>query len=237
MGRITTRKDPTSPHTHHYNDIHPDFGKEVEEHFLNQKLLRYYPYTDNYHFEYWLTGEVDLRDVYKEKRNKNLTEWDYVYSITEEIARAMNYLMVHGTMTLDEPKGKKWWIKQGGYDRQRREAFANWQLIHSGHMEWTKKPLEGLTEKQKVALYYECQEEAKKLYGNDHKSTEPKTKEYLELKKKSDEYNLKKYGVYKIWHFPLTQASNTTRKPKIFYTKQELAAIDLIVAMNFENLC
>jgi hypothetical protein len=216
-----------------------ELSKEIRLNFEKQRILKYYPYGPETTFDSWLTGKVDLREIYKEKRNKHKTEKDYVFSIIEETARAMSYLTV--------------WGYEEGFAHQRIEAFNLWQLFHNGIIGWSKKPLKGKTpeeideivrinnEKYSVldsdndpnSFMYKQNKEMEKYY----KKHPDKKKELEELELKAKKYNLKKYGVYEVKHLPLTQPSNVFKKPKILYTKQELAAIDLYVSMAFENLC
>lgn len=227
--KILEKKDPTSPHVMQYNHIHPDFSKEVGEHFKKLDILKYYPYGPETTWEYWLCGKVNLKKVYLDERLKRKTEWEYVFSIIEETARAMNYLMVHGD--------HHW------FDHQRLNAFALWHLFHSGDCGWSKKNLKGLTLDQKTKLFWKGQEDANALSGldkNDIRFNGSETKESKKLRDEWFNHSLKKYGVYEVRHKPLIQHSNTVRRgrsPKVLYTKQELAAIDLMVACYFENLC
>lgn len=214
-------------------------SETISKSFAKQRILKYFPYGPETTFNSWLTGEVDLREIYKDKRYKHKTEKDYVFSIIEETARAMHYLIVHGNYE--------------GFENQRIEAFNLWHLFHSGYMGWTKKPLKGKTEKEINEIIKENKEKFSILTGeNDpnyfgykqnklmeeyYKKYPKEKKEMEEIHLKAEKHNLKKYGVYEVKHLPLTQPSNSFNKPKILYTKQQLAAIDLYVGMAFENLC
>jgi hypothetical protein len=58
----------------------------------------------------------------------------------------------------------------------------------------------------------------------------------LDLKHKM--HNRKEYGIYYIKHLPLVELTNgLNNRIKPLYTKQELAAIWLMVSCAFENLC
>jgi hypothetical protein len=226
MPLITTRKDKTCSHIFKYNHVHPDFSTEVEDYFKKLEILKYYPYGPETTWKYWLTGEVNLKKEYLDERNKDRTEQELVFSIIEEVARAMNYLMVHGN--------------DDGFDHQRLNAFALWHLFHSGDTGWSKKKLKGLSLDQKTKLFWKGQKDAKMLSGrNPHiiSIDSPKSKEDRKLRDNWFKASLKKYGVYEVRHKPLIQFSNTTYHPKILYTKQELCAINLMVSCYFENLC
>jgi hypothetical protein len=206
-----------------------NFGKLVDDHFPQLNILNYYPYGKETQFSYWLCGRVDLKKLYLEKRNENKTELDYVHSIIEEIGRAMNYLIVsHGDWG-------------SSFDFQRIEAFALWRLMKYGVVGWTKDPLKGLNMEQKEKLYKLHDKRYKLLSPPRRKDSSDRkletNKKYMKLVEKGRMGNRKKYGIYEIKHFPLTQYSNSTRIPKILYNKQQLAAIDLMVTCAFENLC
>jgi hypothetical protein len=211
----------------------------VNDYFPTQPILKYFPYGPETQWSYWLTGTIDLRDVYKEKRNKNKTEKDYIFSIVEGVARAMNYLTVHSSGT-------------SCFDRQRLEAHAMWSLFHSGDMGWSKDNIKGLS-KTKLDEYIAFHKNrSDQVYGHG-KYADDETKKYeakrlkeMTLKqrrehdkfdKKHKKHNLKEHGVYEVRHFPLIPYSNTRATWKSFYTKQQLAAIDIMVACAFENLC
>jgi hypothetical protein len=209
--------------THTFRNI----GKLVDVHFPKLDILNYYPYGKETIWTYWLCGKVNLKKVHLEERNKNKTELDYVHSIMEDIGRAMHYLtVIHGDWEC--------------FDEQRVRAFALWRLMKSGVVEWTKAPLKGLSETQKEDLYKLHDKRYKLLCPTRKDSIEmelEKDKKYMKLIEKSRIENRKKLGIYEIKHFPLTQYSNAAPIPKILYTKQQLAAIDLMVSCAFENLC
>jgi hypothetical protein len=226
MPLITTRKDTTCSHVFKYNHIHPDFSTEVDEYFKKLEILKYYPYGPETTWKYWLTGEVNLKKEYLEDRNKDRTEQELVFSIIEEVGRAMNYLMVHGN--------------DDGFDHQRLNAFALWHLFHSGDCGWSKKNLKGLSLEQKTKLFWKGQKDAKELSGiNPHilSIDSPNSKKDRKIRDDWFKASLKNYGVYEVRHKPLIQFSNTTYHPKILYTKQQLCAINIMVACYFENLC
>jgi hypothetical protein len=200
--------------------------------------LNYYPYGNKTQWESWICGKVDLRKVYKDKRNNGKTEKDYAYSIIEEVGRAMAYLIVHGNTNT--------------FDRQRIEAFALHNLFYVGISGWTKKPLKWLSDKEKEKLYEIHEDKACKLHSNGKYASErdkkyekqrmkektpAQRKEYHRVIENIALHNRAKYGIYFIEHFPLSAFSNSGNPWKCFYTKQELAAIDLMVSCAFENLC
>ena len=214
-----------------YNHVTKDFGDVVHKEIEKLDILKYYPYGPETKWTYWLCGDVDLTKRYLDKRNKGKKEIDYVLSIYDEIGRAMNYLMLNG---------EHW------RDHQRIEAFALFRLFHSGIVGWNKKIIEGKTVKEIESL----EEQHKKLYDKTYGLPKvedwqaKRWKKYPEEKIKHDKmmlksklYNRKKYGIYTVTHLPLTQHANTATIPKILYTKQQLAAIDLMVTCYFENLC
>jgi hypothetical protein len=228
MPLITTRKDKTCSHIFKYNHVHPEFSTEVDEYFKKLDILKYYPYGPETTWKYWLTGTVNLKKEYLDKRNKHKTEWDYIFSIIEETARAMNYLMVHGN--------------DDGFDHQRLNAFALWHLFHSGDCGWSKKNLKGLNFEQKTKLFWKGQKDAEVLSGIDpieRNFRSAKDPESTRIRDNWFKESLKNYGVYEVRRKPLIQHSNTVsgKRPNVLYTKQELAAIDLMVACYFENLC
>jgi hypothetical protein len=228
MPLITTRKDKSCSHIFKYNHVHPEFTTEVNEYFKKLDILKYYPYGPETTWEYWLCGKVNLKKEYLDARNKHKTEWDYVFSIVEETARAMNYLMTHGN--------------DDGFDHQRLNAFALWHLFHSGDCGWSKKNLKGLTTEQKTTLFWKGQKDAEKLSAIDPATKKINTSEDKETVKIRDNWlkaSLKTYGVYEVRRKPLIQYSNSVsgKRPVVLYTKQELAAINLMVSCAFENLC
>lgn len=204
------------PDPEKYNHVKKEFASLVEEHFPKLDILNYYPYGPKVTWNYFLCGEVNLKKVYLDDRNKEKTEKDYIFNIKNEVARAMHYLMVYGNY--------HW------FDNQRIEAFALWKLFHSGKVEWTKKPLKGLSNEEKLKLYRKCKKKSNLLYTDPERP--PRKKEDL----KSELYYLKTYGVYETKHFPLVSfGSRQFEKP--LYTIPELAAIELMVDCAFENLC
>jgi len=207
-----------------YNHIKREFTQIVAEAFPKLDILSYYPYGPKTEWSYWLCGKVNLKKEYLDERNKNKTELELVFSIIEETARAMNYLMTHGN--------DHW------FDRQRVKAFALWRLFHSGDQGWTKEPLKGLNEQQKKKLFYKGQKDGKLAHGRDKTDIKPKKdKESLKIEENWFKSCLKNYGVYEVRQLPLIKYSNTTDHPEILYTKQELCAISLMVTCAFENLC
>jgi hypothetical protein len=204
------------PDPEKYNHITKEFSKLVDDQFPKLDILNYYPYGPEVNWKYFLCGEVNLKEVYLDDRNKNKTANDYIYNIIHEVARAMNYLMVFGNY--------HW------FDRQRIEAFALWRLFYSGDINWTKKPLKGLSNEEKIKLYRKCKKKSKLLYTDPERSTRKKEDPKMES------YYLKAFGVYETKHFPLESfGSRQYKKP--LYTIQQLAAIELMVDCFFENLC
>jgi hypothetical protein len=217
-----------------YNHVLPIFAEEVYNSIENQDILDYYPYGEKTEWNYWFCGKVDLRKIHKEKRNEKKTPKDLVLGIMDETSRAMSYLMTHGN---DE-----------NFDRQRREAFTLHHLFRRGIIGWNKKPLKGLSEKEKDELYALHDKRYDLVTNNIHKKTEQEHRksmknkpkafvDYTALYLKSKIVNRKKYGIYFVKHMPLHQYGNCADIPKILYTKQQLCAIDLMVTCAFENLC
>jgi hypothetical protein len=203
------------PATEKYNHITKEFSKLVDDHFPKLNILNYYPYGSRIIWKHWLTGEVNLKKVYLDDRNKDKTANDYISNIKCEVARAMNYLMVYGNY--------HW------FDRQRIEAFSLWRLFHSGDYGWTKKPLKGLTDDEKIKLYKKYQKKSNMLYPEE-------TQKKLKIDISVVQSFLKKHGVYEVRHFPLISYGPRQYK-KPLYTIQQLAAIELMVDCAFENLC
>jgi hypothetical protein len=221
------------------------FGKIVAQHQKQLDILNYYPYGNTVKFDHWLGGCADLSNLpnneFLGRRYKKLTSEQLVYGIIEEVARAMNYLVVHGT--------------HPGFDHQRIEAFALWRLFHNGIAGWRKDVMKDKSLKQIAAL----EKKNKDLYDlvlahgkyadaagrKNEKSTADyvkgltpaERKKWVRNLKKSSDRNRKEYGVYIVDILPLTQYSNATEKPKILYTKQQLCAIHHYVICAFENLC
>lgn len=212
--------------------VNSEFANIVEQHIPKLDILNYYPYGPKTDWTYWLCGDVDLRKVYKDERNAPRTSEQLVFKIIQEVGYAMNYLMIHGN--------NDW------FNRQRIEAFAMWRLFNMGIVNWTKKPLKGLSNSEKDKLYEIHEKRANKMYGHpafgysyDMKFKTKKQKEEMkDLDLKHKMYNRKKYGIYYIEHLPLLQYTNNGKNHiKPLYTKQELAAIWLMVNCAFENLC
>jgi hypothetical protein len=221
------------------------FGKIVAQHQKQLRILNYYPYGNKVAFGHWLGSCDDLSDIcnheFLGRRYKKMSSEQLVYGIIEEVARAMNYLVVHGTSP--------------GFDHQRIEAFALWRLFHNGVAGWRKDVMKGKSLNQINALEKKHKDlhdlvHASGKYGdervkqqekmtNDHvKSLPPaERKQWILNLKKSSDRNRKEYGVYMVDILPLTQYSNSTEKPKILYTKQQLCAIHHYVICAFENLC
>lgn len=194
-------------------------------------ILNYYPYGKETTWNYWLTGEINLKEYYKDERCKNKTEQDLVLSIIEEVARAMSYLVIRG----EDSDGEfaSWFYKQ------KLNAFTLWGLFHNGIAGWNKEITNGKSVKEIEELEEINRKKSQRIYGiNRHDKELLMNKRYIKSLKESKLHNRKEYGVYVVTHLPLTQYSNGTRgAPKILYTKQQLAAIDIIVACAFENLC
>ena len=213
-----------------YNHICKEFGDIVDEAFTKLEILDYYPYGPKTDWSYWLCGNVDLREVYKEKRYKIRTEENLITRIFEEVGRSMSYLMVHGN--------------DHYFDRQRIEAFAMWKLFERGWVEWTKEPLKGLSKIEKDKLYALHENRANLLYGDKafssqmNGATKEEKEKMAKLDLRSKMRNRKEYGIYYVKHLPLLESTNNgLHRIKPLYTKQELAAIWLIVSCAFENLC
>lgn len=215
-----------------YNHICKEFDDIIREAVPKLDILNYYPYGPKTDWSYWLCGDVDLRKVYKDERNSPRTSEQLVFRIIEDVGRAMSYLMTHGNV--------HW------FDHQRIEAFAMWRLFDSGIVDWTKEPLKGLSKAEKDVLYDIHEKRANRLYGrpafgyrHDMKGASKKQKEEmaaLDLKHKM--HNRKEYGIYYVEHLPLVELTNSgNNRIKPLYTKQELAAIWLMVSCAFENLC
>ncbi len=183
--------------------------------FSKMDILKHYPYGDIVDWSYWLCGDVNLKKVHLLDHNKGKTEMDYVVSIMGETARAMNYMVLH----------------HGNFDpndRQTITAFGMWELFDCGWVGWNKKLIKGKTLDEILAIEKVQNMRNEKI----HKSANYKTKNYKNAVREFREDNRKKYGVYEVKHFPLL-----SRMKKPLYTKQQLAAIALIVDCEFENLC
>lgn len=215
-----------------YNHVLPIFAEEVNKNFKILDILEYYPYGQKTDWSHW-TGNYNLKDLHKEKRNKNKTPNDLVLSIISETSRAMGYLMTHGNYD--------------GFDRQRIEAFCLSRLFLAGDIDWTKKPLVGLTSDEKEKLYAlhdkryklvqnNVSDESQRFTLKRMKSLEQRSN-YEALLLKGKLHNRKKYGIYFVKHMPLMQYGNCADIPKVLYTKQQLCAIDHMVMCAFENLC
>lgn len=216
--------------THNFENI----GKLVQEHKLS--ILDYYPYGPNKTWEYWISGTVDLTKEYKDKRNKGKTEAEYVYNIQSDISKAMHYLTV--------------WGAWNAFDTQRIEVFALAHLFNNGIINWSKDPLVGISifEQDKLIAYH--QDRTDRVYGSGKysspiekkyeadrikKFTKLEKQEYIKNMKDHAQYKRETYGICEVKYFPL--CNNATGKVRYFYTKQELAAIHLMVLCAFENLC
>jgi hypothetical protein len=214
--------------SHNFENI----GELVEKHELD--ILNYYPYGPKTEWSYWLCGTVDLRKEYKSKRNKNKTELDYISNIFSEVARAMHYLTVYTSGH-----------SGGSTDHQRLNAFALSHLFNSGIHDFTKK-YDALPEKdiEKLIKFHKDRSDRLNHSGKyaskdqkeyDKKVLESRTYEEKIKQKKMEEEHKKHhretYGIYEVEHFPLRSRGVN------FYTKQQLAAIELMVDCAFENLC
>ncbi len=221
-------KEKMTTTTHNFENI----GKLVDD--FKPNILNYYPYGPKTEWSYWLCGTLDLRKEYKDKRNKGRTEKDYILSILNEVGRAMYYLTVYGDSS--------------GFDHQRLNAFALFNLFSVGQHGWTKDnvnlPKSQIT--KHIAFHkdlidqihssgkYDSKE--RQLYEKERlkaMSKEERTK-YDEIMKRCDDNNKAEYGIYEVKHPPLI---GSPPNKKIFYTKQQLAAIELMVDCAFENLC
>lgn len=217
-------------------DAPEDFWLTVYKATPKVDILNYYPYSDNYNFEYWCVGKVNLKEVYKEPRNKKMKELDYIFRIVEETGRAVSYL-----------------TKQSDFsDKQRLEAFCLWDLFHSGIAGWTKEPLKGLSEEEKEELYAFHKDRADRIYcqgkyrNKKQKLEEEKfyksqgkewNKKRIDAERKGDAHNRKENGIYEVKHYPLVAHTNCGNGIVSLYSKRELAAIWTIVSCCFENLC
>lgn len=195
-------------------------------------ILNYYPYGPNTQWSYWLCGDIDLKKEYKDERNKGKTEKDYIISIISEVNRAMHYLTINGNYN--------------AHDQQRLKAFSLCALFQYGEHGWTKNNMHlPALELDKHIAYHSnranqingsgkyASKETKVYEKNRLKSMSKEERvKYDSIMRNAEEHDRKTNGVYEVDHFPLIGANR-----KIFYTKQQLAAIDLLVACAFENLC
>jgi len=212
----------------------------VEEAFPKLDILKYYPYGPRTDWSYWLCGDVDLRKQHLERYNRKRTREEMVYRIVEETGRAMNYLTC--------------WGDHAAYDHQRVEAFCLWNLFHSGVAGWNLEAVKGKTAEEIEAMEKYQKPRIDKYYGHGKYADARQKKQEAMLMKQwkrtpeswaeheQIELNCKvahrrDYGIFEITHFPLRRFSNCSSEPVIFYTKQELAAILLMVDCAFENLC
>ena len=233
MIKIKTNQLKEDKNIPQYNHIIKEFSDIVNDAFKKLDILNYYPYGPRTDWSYWLCGDVDLKKEYKKDRNKNVTSETLIFKIFEEVGRSMNYLMTHGN--------DHW------FDRQRINAFAIWKLINSGWVEWTKEPLNGLSKTEKEKLYDIHEKRANLLYGHpafgySHNlpsdALKKEKEEWAKNDLKSKMENRKKYGIYYVKHLPIIELTNSGKNKIIpLYTKQELAAIWLMVSCSFENLC
>ncbi len=223
-----------NPTKHTFADMH----KIIDEAFPKLEILNYYPYGRKTQYPFFTGGMRDLRKEYLTKSNRGRSQADLVHLIIEEVGRAMSYLV-------------RWGIEED-YDRQRIEAFCMWKLFHSGVAGWSTEAIKGKSIKQieRLEKYHGIRSDmlhARGRYGDERSKaqdawmkahTSPKELVELdELQLKAVEANRKTCGIYTVTHFPLTQPTNCTLTPRIFYTKKELAAIWLMVECAFENLC
>jgi len=216
------------------------FNEVVEEAFPKLDILNYYPYGPKTDWSYWLCGDVDLREAHRERYNRGRSKEEMVFRIVEETGRAMHYLTC--------------WGSSDAFDRQRVEAFCMWRLFHSGVAGWNFDAVQGKTTKEIEAMEKYQKPRIDNYYGNGKHADTWKKKQERMLEKQwrrtpeswaeheQIELNCKiahrrDYGIFEITHFPLRRFSNCSREPVIFYTKQELAAILLMVDCAFENLC
>ena len=224
-------KKPETP-----SDAPEDFWLTVHRATPKVDILRYFPYGPENIFEYWCVGKVNLKEVYKEPRNKKMKELDYIFRIVEETGRAVSYL-----------------TKQKDFsDKQRLEAFCLWDLFHSGIAGWTKEPLKELSEEEKEELYSYHKDRADRMYcqgkyrNKKQKLEEEKfyksqgkewNKKRIDAERKGDEHNRKDNGIYEVKHYPLVAHTNCGNGIQPLYTIQQLSAIWCQVACWFENLC
>ena len=193
-----------------------EFGDLIDEHFPKQHILDYYPYGNKTeHYGLFRGSAHDLKTEYLEKHNEGKTKEKYVLNIFKEVSRAMNYLTVH--------------YNGCGNNRQRLEAFSMYSLLHNGFIGWTKKPLEGLSEEEKEKLYNYHEVRYNLLQGGNANDNFGGLEHKL--------HNRSVYGIYEVKHFPLLKQTRTNSFPETLYTEQELAAIEFMVDMAFENLC
>lgn len=192
------------------------FRDIVYDNFPKLDILKRYPYGDKTDWSYWLCGDVNLKKVHLLEHNKGKTEMDYVTRIMGETARAMQYMVMH----------------HGNFDptdSQTIIAFGLWELFDSGWVGWNKKLTKGKTLDEIIAIEKVHDKRSNMIHKHPSK---PRTKDYMEAVRRCREVNRKELGVYEVKHFPLL-----SREQKPLYTKQQLAAISLLVDCEFENLC
>lgn len=184
--------------------------KEIMNNLKKVDILNYYPYGNKNIFTYWLCGDVNLKTVHRKPQYKNKSIKEIKLEIYEELARAMSYLIINCKDNVH-------------YKEQTLEAFTLWHLMKYGDVEWTKKPLKGLSQEEKIKVFKQTELNTCKLLKQSSK--------YIKDDKYVESY-IKNNGVYKIEVVPLENDG------KILYTKQELCAIHwIIVYCLFENLC
>lgn len=192
-------------------------------------MRSYYPYGPKTEFEYWTTGKVDLREVWKYPYNEGKTAKDYLLEIYQEVGRAMNYLS-----------------SDDFCDNQKLDSLALFKLFDNGDIGWTKEPLVGLSEEEGTALILkhkvrhavahkrEWSDKQDREYEaqRDLERTPEQRIEYAAAQVKHDLYKRETHGIYEVRVMPLMN-----RDGEALYSAQELAAIDLMLGCEFENLC
>ena len=227
-----------NPTKHTFADMH----RIIDEAFPNLEILKYYPYGRRTQYPFFTGGFRDLRKEYLRESNRGRSQADLVHLIIEEVGRAMNYLVRYGV--------------EENYDHQRIKAFCMWRLFHNGVADWNKDIIKGKSIRQIEALEKYHKNRSDMLHANGRYADERSKRQEAEIRalytpevNKAFDIELdalneiaeistrEQYGIFQVTHFPLTQPTNVTLTPRIFYTKKELAAIWLMVEMAFENLC
>lgn len=198
-----------------------DFREIVYKDFDKLDILKYYPYGNETTWEYWICGKVNLKEVYKEKRNELKTCESLVADIYDETMRAMLYLATESS---------------NGFDSQRIEAFRLASLFNRGIIGWSKDALNGKSKKE-IEKIERVHQKRYDLVANRIDQEKNKNTISVVLSKEAKLEYRRKYGLFEVKCMPLRQYGNCAQVPKILFTKQELCAIDLMVTCAFENLC
>jgi hypothetical protein len=206
-------------------------SKDVKANLSSLKILEYYPYGPKKTYASWLRCSEDLSQEYiVHDRYSKMTEMELVVDIMSEVSKAMYYTII------DRPGFSKY---------QTIQAFGMSQIFSRGIIDWNKEITKGKTEAEIIALETKHEKLLRRVHSdyneiqfkrslkhypvNERKAL---IEEHEKEEQKHKEANRKKYGIYEVKVLPLM---GETGKP--LYTKQQLAAINFIVGMSFENMC